>query len=174
MKAYVYKANSDQFIGFIISKEDNKKISRLFLNTTIKTLEEVLAILNENLDINEIETTNIPKYILEWANKIISIRKGFDQDTSMIPLDYTGYTDKQKLVTKFCIKNIPVNEIFSYSKIAKLVGLPNAQRFVGTTMKKVRQPYIVPVHRVKSIKSIKKSDYLNYVAFSIFINFFCY
>ena len=53
---------------------------------------------------------------------------------------------------------IPVNELWPYSKVALESELPKAQRFVGTTMKVLRQPYIVPVHRVKSISYIRKKE----------------
>ena len=155
MKAFIYKTSENQYLGFIINfSETNEPL--LYLNTIPHSFDDTITILKKYVNENEIEDKNIPEYIIDWAGKVVSIRQGMDQDTSKIPLDYSDYTPKQKMIVKFCIENIPVNEIYPYSKVAELAGLPKAQRFVGTTMKTLRQPYIVPVHRVKSIKAIKK------------------
>ena len=89
--------------------------------------------------------------------KRIGIRiKGIDQDTSMIPLDLSDYTPKQRRVIETAHLKIPVGEFYSYGQVAEMADLIGAFRFVGTTMKKSRTPWIIPCQRVKSSSWIKK------------------
>jgi O6-methylguanine-DNA--protein-cysteine methyltransferase len=154
MNGYIVQVADKLFVG-IVSIEQNKNEGnfKLYLNTTVKNKSEIER---ELQNINDIVFQSLtPEYIIDCANKIFLIKQGFDQDTSKIVLDYTGYTEKQIQVIKTAM-TIPVNEIWPYSKVAEQAGLPQAQRFVGTTMRILRQPYIVPVHRVKSKKFFKK------------------
>ncbi|MBP7845960.1 MAG: MGMT family protein [Candidatus Pacebacteria bacterium] len=45
------------------------------------------------------------------------------------------------------VKNIPKGQVFTYKKVAKLSGSPNASRAVGSILKKNYNPKI-PCHRV--------------------------
>ena len=154
MRAYIVPVNASSYVGIIISS-DQKNNSLLYLNTSPKSLSEIELNFEDIKNIN-IES-NIPSYIEDIANKISLIKQGFDQDTSNIALDYSGYTQKQTQVIKTAMK-IPVNEIWPYSKVAEEAGLPKAQRFVGTTMRVLRQPYVVPVQRVKSLSYLRKKE----------------
>lgn len=157
MKSYIVKINEDQYIGFNITFT-SKNEPMIYRNTSIKSFEKVKEYLSLDKDSLDLETKNIPKFVKDWANVIASIQRGTDQDTSTFPVDYSNYTEKQKIVIEFCIQNIPVNEIWPYSKVAELSGLPKAQRFVGSTMKKSRHPFLLPVQRIKSLKYLKKSQ----------------
>lgn len=155
MQGFIIEHEEKTYLGFLVSLTPNKE-PLLYLNTSpSKPWVDVLEILKAYIDENLIECKNFPSYIRDWAQIISNIKKGLDRDTSNIRLDYADYTPKQKIVIEVCIRQLKVNQFYSYSDVASMAGLPNAQRFVGTTMKKVRQPYIVPVHRVKSKKFIK-------------------
>ena len=150
MICYFIPVQKNLFVGIVISSTN-----AIYLNTSPKSysdIEQEIASIPDSM----IEK-NIPQSIRMLADKISSITQGFDQDTSDTLLDLSNYTEKQVLVIKTAMK-IPVNEIWPYSKVAELAGLPKAQRFVGTTMKVLRQPYIVPVHRVKSMAYIRKKS----------------
>ena len=157
-KCYIVKINEKQFIGFIITyltDNESRQDCKVYLNTSLKSLKDVKEKLTEFIHPLAVEKAN-PDFIVLWAEKIASNQNGIDQDTSMIPIDYSDYTEKQVQVIKFCHENIPVGEIYPYSKVAELAGLPKAQRFVGSTMRKSRVPFILPVQRVKSLKYLKK------------------
>lgn len=154
MIGYIVPVSSTLFVGIVINKTDKNMIS-IYSNTSPRPNNEVLNGLN-SIDDLTLEK-NVPKEIQDLATKISLIKQGFDQDLSHITLDYSGYTEKQIQVIKTAM-NIPVNEIWPYSRVAEAAGLPKAQRFVGTTMRVLRQPYIVPVHRVKSLSYIRKKE----------------
>ena len=81
---------------------------------------------------------------------------GFYKDTADIPLDLTGYTPKQVKVIETAQHMVPVNEFYTYGQIATLANLPSAHRFVGSTMKMCRQPWIIPCHRIKNSQFVKR------------------
>lgn len=148
MICYFVPVQNKLYVGIIVNDTN-----AIYFNTSPKGYndidQEITNITNITVE------RNIPQAIQSLADKISAITQGFDQDTSDIPLDFSDYTEKQIQVIKTAMK-IPVNEIWPYSKVAEMAGLPKAQRFVGTTMRVLRQPYIVPVHRVKSISYIRK------------------
>ncbi len=148
MLGYYVPLQNNLFVGIIVTFEQT-----IYLNTSPKFRSEVEK--DFSIIPNITFTTTIPENIQALADKIYLITQGIDQDTSQVQLDYSDYTEKQVIVIKTAM-NIPVNEIWPYSKVAEGAGLPKAQRFVGTTMRILRQPYIVPVHRVKSISYIRK------------------
>lgn len=161
MIGYIVEISHSSYIGFLVQENSDSKV-KIFLNTSPKPLDEITEEFQsfENVQI----TKEIPEPIQEIAKKIALIKQGFDQDLSYVSLDLTGYSEKQVQVIKTAM-TIPVNEIWPYSKVAEIAGLPRAQRFVGTTMRVLRQPYIVPVQRVKSLSYIRKkerSDKRNY------------
>lgn len=154
MRGYIVPVANNLHVAIIISSQETNRPT-IYRNTHPELLEEIEK-QAKNWE-NVVFEKSIPKVIEELAQKIALITQGFDQDTSQIALDYTDYTEKQIQVIQTAMK-IPVNEIWPYSKVAEEVGLPKAQRFVGTTMRVLRQPYIVPVHRVKSISYIRKKE----------------
>ncbi len=154
MIGYIVSVSNDLYVAIIVSfNESNNPV--IYQNTHPQKLNELEAKIKEwgNISFND----QIPKVIKEIATKIALITQGFDQDTSTIALDYANYTEKQIQVIKTAM-TIPVNQVWPYSRVAEEAGLPKAQRFVGTTMRVLRQPYIVPVHRVKSISYIRKKE----------------
>ena len=154
MIGYIVPVQQELYVG-VITTSNEPKTSKIYLNTSPKSLQEVENQFKELK--NVVIEKEIPKHIQEIANKISLIKQGIDQDTSNILLDYSNYTEKQIQVIKTAME-IPVNEIWPYSKVAEKAELPRAQRFVGTTMRVLRQPYIVPVQRVKSISFLKKKQ----------------
>lgn len=150
MICYFVPVQNELFVGIVVSSTNT-----IYLNTSPKNHSEIEQEITNipNITIEK----NIPPAIQVLADKISSITQGFDQDTSDTPLDFSDYTEKQVQVIKTAMK-IPVNELWPYSKVAEVAGLPKAQRFVGTTMRVLRQPFIVPVHRVKSISYIRKKS----------------
>ena len=154
MIGYIIEVEHDLFVCILINQYTNPIV---YANSSIITFAETNDFFNNFSNPIEIVTENIPETIKEWANKIFMIKKGFDQDTSNIPLDFSDYTVKQIQVIKTALQ-IPVNEIWPYSKVAELANLPKAQRFVGSTMKLLRQPYIVPVQRVKSLSFLRTKN----------------
>jgi methylated-DNA-[protein]-cysteine S-methyltransferase len=62
-------------------------------------------------------------------------------------VDYSGYTEFQRLVLK-AARKIPHGEVRSYGEVAEAVGRPRAYRAVGSTMANNRICIIVPCHRV--------------------------
>lgn len=154
---YIVPFSENEHIGFIITYDGEKK-PLVYLNTDINSIDIVKNFFKENYPNYEIEKEN-PDYIHLWAEKIRQIRiNGNDQDTSMIPLDLSGYTPKQKKVIEIAHQKIPVGEYYSYGQVAEMADLIGAHRFVGTTMKKSRQPWIIPCQRVKSTSWIKKHN----------------
>ena len=154
MIGYIVPVGTDLYVAIVISSQESDK-PIVYRNTHPQKREEIESQAKEWE--NTIFNDQIPKEIEEIATKIALITQGFDQDTSNIILDYADYTEKQKQVIQTAMK-IPVNEIWPYSRVAEEAGLPKAQRFVGTTMRVSRHPYIVPVQRVKSISYIRKKD----------------
>ena len=162
MEAYIVAVEHDKFVGIVVNKGHAGNFL-IYLNTSARPLLEVKK---EISDINDVQIKKqIPEEISKIAQKVSLICQGLDQDTSEVTLDYSGYTEKQIQVIKTAMK-IPVNELWPYSKVALESGLPKAQRFVGTTMRVLRQPYIVPVHRVKSISYIRKKQRTNKKSFT--------
>ena len=151
---YKVPVQNNLFVLIIVSNQNDSGFD-IYLNSWPQNLEEITKELDSLQDHPISFEDNIPPKIREIASKIELIKQGFDQDMSQISLDYSEYTEKQVQVIKTAMTN-PVNEIWPYSKDAELAGLPKPQRFVGTTMKILRQPYICPVHRVKSIGYLKK------------------
>jgi len=146
-------------LGFILnfSKKTNPEV---YLNTSIKFYNDVKADLIESDKVSIIEKSN-PEFLKDWANVIELMYLGEDQDTSRIPLDLSDYTPKQAKVIDTVHRKLSVDEFYSYSDVAEIAGFPNAQRFVGTTMKICRQYPIIPCKRVKNsqwIKRFKKQD----------------
>ena len=151
---YIVPVQSDLFV-LIIVKSISASQYNIYLNTSPYSLTDVTKELESLQNLSISIKKDIPTDISDIASKIYLIKQGFDQDTSKISLDYSDYTEKQIQVIKTTM-TIPVDEIWPYSKVAEKAGLPKAQRFVGTTMRTLRQPYIVPVQRVKSISYLKK------------------
>lgn len=152
---HVVSISENEFIGFILTYDKEKK-PMVYLNTDINSRDIVEKYFEENFPNKEIET-KIPEYLYSWAEKIKQIRKyGLDQDTSMIPLDLSDYTPKQRRVIETAHLKIPEGEYYSYGQVAEMADLIGAHRFVGTTMKKSRTPWVIPCQRVKSASWIKK------------------
>jgi O6-methylguanine-DNA--protein-cysteine methyltransferase len=141
-------------IGFILNISNEVK-SLVYLNTSIKPYNDIKATLIETNKVSSIEKSN-PEILEKWAKTIEQIFMGEDQNTSNIPLDLSDYTPKQAKVIDTVHKKIPVNEFYSYSDVAEMAGFPNAQRFVGSTMKICRQYPIIPCKRVKNAQWIKR------------------
>jgi methylated-DNA-[protein]-cysteine S-methyltransferase len=74
---------------------------------------------------------------------------GQPDDFRDIPLDYDGFTDFRRLVTK-AARAIPYGMVASYRELAELSGKPKAVRAVGTVMRRNPWPIVVPCHRVIS------------------------
>ena len=127
----------------------------VFLNTSFKPFNEVRVSLLENTRISNIEEDS-PTFLNDWTKILELVLMGEDQDTSHIPLDLSGYTSKQAKVIDTVHKKIPVNEFVSYSEVAEMSGFPNAQRFVGSTMKICRQYPIIPCKRVKNSQWLQR------------------
>ncbi len=66
-----------------------------------------------------------------------------------IPLDFSGFTEKQIAVLKV-VMQIPFGSTLAYGEVAKKAGLPGAARFVGNVMRINRLGPIIPCHRVVS------------------------
>jgi O6-methylguanine-DNA--protein-cysteine methyltransferase len=153
-KAYLVKTNGDdRWIGFIITNEAEKMA--VYANTGLSSREKVVQWLIKSVPGITAKDEGVPAEIIEWAGKIALIRAGIDQDTGSIPLDLRDYTPKQRTVIETACRHIPVNEYSSYGRIAELAGLPGAARFVGSTMRTCRQPWIIPCQRVKNSRFIK-------------------
>ena len=154
-KAYIISVSKTEYIGFIVNHTSDDGI-KLYYNTSsgdFNTINDKLGLIKDLPIIDQ----NPPLILKEWAQKIYKITQGNDQDTSTIPLDLEGYTQKQAKVISTAQKKVPINTYMSYGELAELTGLKNAYRFVGTTMKICRQPYIVPCHRIKSSAWIKRN-----------------
>ncbi|MHA2296647.1 MAG: MGMT family protein [Candidatus Hodarchaeales archaeon] len=154
LSAYIVPMANDQFIGFIITKRD-KKLA-VYANTSPSSKDQVIKKIEHYIPSIQVEDSIIPKELDDWGQRISLIWNGTDQDTSDIPLDLQGYTPKQKRVIETACKYIPVNEYYSYGQVAEKAGLPGAYRFVGTTMRVCRQPWIIPCQRVKNSQFIKR------------------
>lgn len=154
MIGYFVPVSHDLFVAIVTTLSKSNELA-IYLNTHPQKLVELKKEAENWQDV--IFEKDIPKQIYQLAQKIDLIYQGFDQDTASVLLDYANYTVKQIQVIKTAMK-IPVNEIWPYSKVAEEAGLPKAQRFVGTTMRVLRQPYIVPVQRVKSISYLRKKE----------------
>ncbi|MHA1990340.1 MAG: MGMT family protein [Candidatus Hodarchaeales archaeon] len=144
----------NRYIGFILNISNTMK-PLVYLNTAIKSFNEVKTTLIEKEKVSNIEKSN-PEILEDWAKTIEQMFMGEDQNTSNIPLDLSDYTSKQAKVIDTVHKKIPVNEFYSYSDVAEMAGFPNAQRFVGSTMKICRQYPIIPCKRVKNAQWIKR------------------
>jgi O6-methylguanine-DNA--protein-cysteine methyltransferase len=153
-KAHIVELGPNRYIGFILNISNTVKPS-VYLNTSIKSFNDAKATLIETDKVSNIEKTN-PEFLEKWANILEQMFMGEDQNTSNIPLDLSDYTPKQAKVIDTVHKKIPVNEFYSYSDIADMAGFPNAQRFVGSTMKICRQYPIIPCKRVKNAQWIKR------------------
>ncbi|MFW9992123.1 MAG: MGMT family protein [Candidatus Odinarchaeota archaeon] len=152
--AYTVPTDDDMCVGFIITKINDKLA--VYANTSTLSEEKAVKQLQEYMSGIQVQNTGVPEELVDWARKISLILNGIDQDTSNIPLDLQGYTTKQKAVIKAACQLIPVNEYFSYGRVAELAGLPAAHRFVGTTMRICRQPWIIPCQRIKNSQFIRK------------------
>ena len=62
-------------------------------------------------------------------------------------MDLGDLTEKEIAVLK-AVASIPYGETRSYKEVAFMADLPNAYRFVGSTMAKNPFPVLVPCHRV--------------------------
>lgn len=147
--------NGQLFCGLIITYDEAMK-PMVYLNTVPKTQEEVMMTLAKYVTIESVQFKNVPIEVQKWAKQVIDVFRGNDQDTSAIPIDLSGYTPKQRVVVEVSHQQLEPGKYYSYGEVAALAGIPNAHRFVGTTMKTLRQPYIVPVQRVKRSDWIKK------------------
>ena len=127
-------------------------------NTCPGSKETVLETIKSDFGEILVHQESIPDFLKEWGQKIKINASGEDTNTSEIPLDFSGYSDKQVKVIKAVHLRTSVNSYSSYSEIADIAGLPNAQRFVGTTMRICRQPYIIPCHRVKNASFIRRTQ----------------
>lgn len=152
---YLISVGSSKFIGLVIT-ETTKKNLGVYANTDILSKGEVIERLKKYVSEEKIIDSNISEEIKEWAKKIYDIREGVDRDTSNIPLDLSGYTPKQKIVIETVCKVTSVNEYKTYGDIAERADLIGAARFVGTTMKTCRQPWIIPCQRVVSSSYLKR------------------
>ena len=139
----------------VISQITQKK-QGVYANTDILSKEEVIERLKGYVPEDNIIENNIPSRIKEWALKIKDIREGIDRDTANIPLDLSDYTPKQKQVIEIVCKKTIVDEYRTYGDIAEQADLIGAYRFVGTTMKTCRQPWIIPCQRVVSSTYLKR------------------
>lgn len=156
-KAYLVKVASDHWFGYIINHSQPNHPT-VYLSTFSRNYNDLKAsILEKTASIPDLKLESIiPDFLLSWTKNLEQIIDGKDCDTSRIPLDLTGYTEKQAKVIHVVHQQVPVNEYYSYSEIAELAGFPNAQRFVGSTMRKCRQYPIIPCHRIKNSQFIKK------------------
>jgi methylated-DNA-[protein]-cysteine S-methyltransferase len=62
-------------------------------------------------------------------------------------MDLSRFTTSQQAVYR-AVATIPYGSTASYKQVARMVGLPQAARFVGTTMAKNAYPVFIPCHRV--------------------------
>ncbi len=66
-----------------------------------------------------------------------------------LPLDWSSIDGFRKDVLTLT-NTIPYGEVWTYGKIAKLLGKPNASRAVGGALSSNPLPIIIPCHRVVS------------------------
>lgn len=158
--AVIVSTSDTCYVGFVLTNTDDGYA--VYWNSKCKPISLIQDQIRQNFKTIPIKEFNNNEFeaVKEWAEKIAQINLGIDQDTSMIPLDLSGYTPKQQRVIEVAQRLVPVNEYVTYGRVAMLADLPNAHRFVGTTMKICRQPWIIPVQRIKNttfIKKLKKS-----------------
>ena len=154
--AIIVPVPNEGHVGFILSLLNSNYA--VYWNSRCSNYDAIQSRLQSefpDVKIKQFDKNDSPDFSL-WAKKIALINKGIDQDTSMITLDLSGYTPKQKQVIEVSHQQLAVNEFVSYGQVAELAGLPNAHRFVGTTMRLCRQPWIIPCQRIKNSQFIKK------------------
>ncbi|WP_372371443.1 methylated-DNA--[protein]-cysteine S-methyltransferase [Candidatus Uabimicrobium sp. HlEnr_7] len=88
-----------------------------------------------------------PKWVKESAQQIQKHLQGKYCDFENIPLDFSSFTEFQKLVYDGC-QNIAVGSTMSYGELAEIIGRPRAARAVGTALGKNLFPIVIPCHRV--------------------------
>lgn len=156
-KVYIVPTSNGLQIAIIITDKD-----QVYANSDLLTEEKInlwFKTYYPEIDMREVvSSSQIPDKIISWAEKISLIRSGIDQDTSSIPLDLSGYTPKEKMVIEAACRHVPVDEYYTYGRVAELAGLPAAHRFVGSTMRKCRQPWIIPCQRIKNSKFVKSRN----------------
>jgi methylated-DNA-[protein]-cysteine S-methyltransferase len=62
-------------------------------------------------------------------------------------MDLSRFTTAQQAVYR-TVATIPYGQTASYGQVARMAGVPNAARFVGTTMANNPYPVFIPCHRV--------------------------
>ena len=89
----------------------------------------------------------------EVLETCFAIDEGKDVDLSSIQFDFTGLTEKQKMIVKAAL-TVPKGSTISYGNLAKKAGLPGAARFAGNVMRNNRHCPLVPCHRVVGSKGL--------------------
>ncbi|MHA1449419.1 MAG: MGMT family protein [Candidatus Hodarchaeales archaeon] len=152
-RAFIVQLNSGLYIAILVTIKEG--IERVYANSDLLSDEKIKLWMKDYPAVEEIRAP-IPDKINKWAKKISLIRSGIDQDTSDIPLDLSDYTPKEKLVIQAACRHVPVNEYYTYGQVAELAGLPAAYRFVGSTMRKCRQPWLIPCQRIRNSNFVKR------------------
>lgn len=157
LKRYIFiiPVRNDKYVGFILTKND-KNEWLVYLNEISNSIDSLVTNFQNFYPQLIINFDNFPPKAVDWAKKIVSILDGIDQDTADIPLDLSDYTPKQAKVIEVAQKMVPVNKFYTYGQVAALANMPSAHRFVGTTMRVCRQPWIIPCHRIKNSQFIKR------------------
>ena len=108
----------------------------------ITTLKDFKKQLKEKTGNNFSRVTSLPKDLEEGINQWIV--EGY---SSKLQFEISAYSSFQQKVWKSC-SQIPLGETTTYSKIAKTINAPKAQRAVGSALGANPIPLLIPCHRV--------------------------
>ncbi len=135
-----------------ILKKDGKYIAGVFSSRGLYTSS--LPVKSKSEAIKSVDGHKLP--IVDDESKkqvlvaVLDVHDGkLDSAIQDIPLDFSGFTEKQIAVLKV-VMQIPFGSTLAYGEVAKKAGLPGAARFVGNVMRINRLGPIIPCHRVVS------------------------
>jgi methylated-DNA-[protein]-cysteine S-methyltransferase len=106
------------------------------------TPREALAGLGANVELAEEAAESHP-----LVRRLQAYAKGSPDDFLDVRIDCSDLTRFQSRVVDIC-RRIPFGSSLTYGELAARAGHPRAARAVGSCMRNIRVPLIVPCHRV--------------------------
>jgi methylated-DNA-[protein]-cysteine S-methyltransferase len=94
-----------------------------------------------------VNTSDVPAWVTELANRLQSYAAGNEERFDDVPLDLAHLSDFQRRVVCAC-RRIGRSRVRTYGDLAAVAGSAGAARAVGNVMANNRYPIIVPCHRV--------------------------
>lgn len=98
--------------------------------------------LNRLAPLARTEEQTLAEYTTQLQEYFSGERRSFN-----LPVDLSGMTAFQRSVLQTAL-NIPAGEVWTYGRVAQVIGRPKASRAVGQALGSNPVPIIIPCHRV--------------------------